>query len=82
VIFDHISMASACFIDDDPEQADTYARLALAAINKTSSHRTWDRLREMYRLTGRYSSYPRIRELRDEIQLAMPKTAASRNLPV
>jgi hypothetical protein len=71
-------MASACFIADDPEQADTYARLALAAINKTSSHRTWDRLREMYRLTGRYSSFPKIQELRDEIQLAMPKPARNK----
>ncbi|TKA08846.1 DNA-binding protein NsdB [Actinacidiphila oryziradicis] len=78
MIFDHISMASACFIADDPEQADTYARLALAAINKTSSHRTWDRLREMYRLTGRYSSFPKIQELRDEIQLAMPKPARNK----
>ncbi|MBA2813433.1 hypothetical protein E0500_040495 [Streptomyces sp. KM273126] len=72
-IFDHISLASACFIADDPEQADTYARLALTSMGTNSSHRTWDRLREMYRLTGQYSSYPRIQDLREEIKLALPR---------
>ncbi|MCX4977190.1 MULTISPECIES: hypothetical protein [unclassified Streptomyces] len=72
-IFDHISLASACFIADDPEQADRYARLALTSMGANSSHRTWDRLREMYRLTGQYSSYPKIHELREEIELALPK---------
>jgi hypothetical protein len=72
-IFDHISLASACFIGDDPEQADTYARLALSSMGTNSSHRTWDRLREMYRLTGRYSSCPKIQHLREEIRLALPK---------
>ncbi|KUJ65500.1 hypothetical protein ACZ90_47290 [Streptomyces albus subsp. albus] len=72
-IFDHISIASACFIGDDPEQADTYARMALLSIGANSSHRTWDRLREMYRLTNQYAGYPRIKELREEIQLALPK---------
>ncbi len=72
-IFDYISLASACFIADDPEQADRYARLALMSMGETSSHRTWDRLREMYRLTAQYSGYPRIQDLREEIQLALPK---------
>ncbi|MFH8371078.1 hypothetical protein [Streptomyces sp. NPDC018031] len=72
-IFDHISIASACFIGDDPEQADRYARMALLSIGDNSSHRTWDRLREMYRLTAQYSGYPRIKELREEIELALPK---------
>lgn len=71
-IFDHISLASACFIADDPEQADRYARLALTSMGANSSHRTWDRLREMYRLTGQYSSYPKIQDLREEIKLALP----------
>ncbi|MFC7259848.1 DNA-binding protein NsdB [Streptomyces lutosisoli] len=71
-IFDHISLASACFIADDPEQADRYARLALTSMGSNSSHRTWDRLREMYRLTGEYSSYPKIHDLREEIKLALP----------
>jgi hypothetical protein len=72
-IFDHLSMASACFIADDPEQADRYARLALMAMGSNSSLRTWDRLREMYRLTAEYASHPRIRQLREEIRLALPK---------
>ena len=75
-IFDFLSMASACFIADDPEQADRYARLALASMGSNSSHRTWDRLREMYRLTAQYADYPRIHELREEIKLALPKTQA------
>ncbi|MGP4004390.1 DNA-binding protein NsdB [Streptomyces sp. 8N706] len=72
-IFDYISLASACFIADDPEQADRYARLALVSIGETSSHRTWDRLREMYRLTGQYAGYGTIEDLRAEIQHALPK---------
>lgn len=71
-IFDHISLASACFIADDPEQADQYARLALASIGDNSSHRTWDRLREMYRLTAHYAGYPKIENLREEIKMVMP----------
>jgi hypothetical protein len=81
-IFDYISLASACFIADDPEQADSYARLALLAIGQTSSHRTWDRLREMYRLTGRYADYTRIQDLRAEIQTALPKAPKSRNTSI
>jgi hypothetical protein len=73
-IFDYISLASALFIADDPEQADRYARLALVSMGANSSHRTWDRLREMYRLTGQYAGYPKIVDLREEIKLALPKT--------
>lgn len=72
MIFDYLSLASACFIADDPEQADRYARMALLTIGQTSSHRTWDRLREMYRLTAQYSSCPNVQNLREEIELAMP----------
>jgi hypothetical protein len=71
-IFDQITLASACFIADDPDQADRYARLALAAIGENSSHRTWDRLREMYRLTGSYARRPDIAELREQIEQAAP----------
>ncbi|WP_455354851.1 DNA-binding protein NsdB [Streptomyces sp. SYSU K217416] len=78
-IFDYISLASACFIADDPEQADRYARLALVSMGETSSHRTWDRLREMYRLTGQYAGYAKIEDLREEIQLALPKSPARRS---
>jgi hypothetical protein len=72
-IFDHLSMASACFIADDPEQADRYARLALMSMGSNSSRRTWDRLRQMYRLTAEYADYPKINELREEIRVALPK---------
>ncbi len=71
--FDYLSLASACFIADDPEQADRYARMALLAIGQTSSHRTWDRLREMHRLTARYADHSAIQQLRDEIETALPK---------
>ncbi|MEU6811586.1 hypothetical protein ABZ920_21875 [Streptomyces sp. NPDC046831] len=71
-IFDYLSMASACFIADDPEQADRYARLALVSMGSNSSRRTWDRLRQMYRLTAEYSGCPRVQELREEIRLALP----------
>ncbi|WP_327191412.1 hypothetical protein [Streptomyces xinghaiensis] len=77
-IFDYISLASACFIADDPEQADRYARLALVSIGETSSHRTWDRLREMYRLTGQYAGHSTVDDLRAEIQAALPKAPSSR----
>ncbi|OON77985.1 DNA-binding protein NsdB [Streptomyces tsukubensis] len=73
-IFDYISLASACFIGDDPEQADRYARLALVSMGETSSQRTWDRLRQMYRLTAQYSGYPKIDALREEIKVALPKS--------
>ncbi|MET9625458.1 MULTISPECIES: hypothetical protein [unclassified Streptomyces] len=75
-LFDYISLASACFIADDPEQADRYARLALVSMGDTSSHRTWDRLREMYRLTGQYAGYSKIEDLREEIALALPTPSA------
>ncbi|MEU8528779.1 hypothetical protein AB0C77_24810 [Streptomyces sp. NPDC048629] len=78
MLFDYISLASACFIADDPEQADRYARLALVSMGETSSHRTWDRLREMYRLTGQYSDYTKIQDLREEIELALPNNPAAR----
>ncbi|KPI20951.1 hypothetical protein OK074_7490 [Actinobacteria bacterium OK074] len=78
-IFDQLSLASAYFIADDPEEADRYARLALTSMGANSSHRTWDRLREMYRLTGQYSGYPRIQDLREEIQQAMPKPVRRRS---
>ncbi|MFJ5550926.1 hypothetical protein [Streptomyces sp. NPDC093225] len=80
-IFDYLSMASACFIADDPEQADRYARLALVSMGETSSHRTWDRLREMYRLTGQYAGYGRIDDLREEIRLALPKSPTRKARP-
>jgi hypothetical protein len=80
-IFDYLSLASACFIADDPEQADLYARTALLTIGQTSSHRTWDRLREMYRLTGRYADHSRVQDLRRQIETALPKRMKSGGTP-
>ncbi|GAA2937991.1 hypothetical protein [Streptomyces enissocaesilis] len=81
-IFDYLSLASACFIADDPEQADRYARLALVSMGETSSHRTWDRLRQMYRLTGQYADYPKIEDLREEIQLVLPAKKTNRSATI
>jgi len=73
MIFDYLSLASACLIANDPEQADRYARMALLTIGQTSSHRTWDRLRAMYRLTAPYGDHRGMQELRREIETALPK---------
>lgn len=72
-IFDYISLASAYFLSDDPDQADRYARLALLSVNENSSHRTWDRLREMYRLTGQYAGHGKVDQLREELREALPR---------
>jgi hypothetical protein len=71
-LFDYLSLASACYISDRPDEAGTYARLALASVKEMSSHRTWDRLREMYRLTGRYEQLADVKELRADIRSALP----------
>ncbi|MFF7361390.1 hypothetical protein [Streptomyces sp. NPDC008125] len=72
-LFDFISLASACFIAGDPEQGNTYARRAMVSMGETSSHRTWDRLQQMYRLTAPYAEDPAIRDLREELELVMPR---------
>ncbi|MFW3476924.1 hypothetical protein ACN24M_38225 [Streptomyces microflavus] len=77
-LFDHISLASACFIANDPEQGDRYARLALVSMGETSSHRTWDRLREMYRLTGRFAGYAKIQDLREQIERSLPQSPVAK----
>jgi hypothetical protein len=79
-IFDYLTLASASFIADDPEQADAYARLALVSMGLNSSQRTWDRLREMYRLTGQYAGYPKFDELREEVRLALPRPSAKKGV--
>jgi hypothetical protein len=80
-IFDYLSMASACLLGDDPEQADHYARLVLQTIGQTSSHRTWDRLRAMRPLTDRYADSAPIGVLREEIDVALPKPHPKRSRP-
>ncbi|MFF4651553.1 hypothetical protein [Streptomyces sp. NPDC001380] len=71
--FDRISLASAYWIAGQPDEAAVQAKLALALIRDTSSHRTWDRLREMYRLTQRYKGLPEVADLREQIRLAVPQ---------
>ncbi|UGQ10612.1 hypothetical protein LO772_27810 [Yinghuangia sp. ASG 101] len=65
--FDLISLASAYLLDNQPDAGARYARLAIRATGDVSSHRTWDRLAEMRRLTGRYKDVPEIRRLHEEI---------------
>jgi hypothetical protein len=77
-LFDHLSLASACYIADKPEEASSYARTALKATGEMSSHRTWDRLGEMDRLSERYQQLPEVKDLRAQISRAMPQHTAPR----
>ncbi|GAA2151574.1 hypothetical protein GCM10009760_47110 [Kitasatospora kazusensis] len=72
-LLDRITLASVYWISGEPDEAQVQAKLAMAAIGQTSSLRTWDRLREMYRLSGRYQGLASVAELRDEIDAAMPR---------
>jgi hypothetical protein len=72
-VFDHLSLASASWIAGQPDEAQMQAKMALALIRDTSSYRTWDRLREMYRLTHRYKGMPEVADLREQIRLALPR---------
>jgi hypothetical protein len=74
-LFDYLSMASACYLANRPDEADRFARMALSSTSEMSSHRTWDRLREMYRLAGRYEQLSEVKELREEIRKALPRPA-------
>jgi hypothetical protein len=78
MLFDYLSMASACYLANRPDEADTYARLALNSTREMSSHRTWDRLREMYRLAGKYEQVGEVKDLRAEIRKAMPRPVQPR----
>ncbi|WP_441248709.1 DNA-binding protein NsdB [Kitasatospora sp. McL0602] len=71
-LLDRITLASVYWISGEPDEAQVQAKLAMAVIGQNSSLRTWDRLREMYRLSGRYQGMPGVAELRAEIDIAMP----------
>ncbi|GAA1989214.1 hypothetical protein [Kitasatospora viridis] len=71
-LLDMVTLASVHWIDGEPEAAVEQARAALAKIGYTSSHRTWDRLRQMYRLSDRYAGEPAVAELRAQIRAAVP----------
>ncbi|MFC5905903.1 hypothetical protein [Streptacidiphilus monticola] len=72
MLFDQLSMASACFLANEPGEARRYAQMALSQIGEMSSHRTWDRLRQMYRLSSRYENVAEVSELRAQIRSTMP----------
>lgn len=77
-LLDRITLASVHWISGEPDEAQVQAKLALASINDTSSKRTWDRLREMYRLSTRYRGLPEVAELRDRIHAALPAPGNAR----
>ncbi|MFB7377098.1 hypothetical protein ACFC26_43975 [Kitasatospora purpeofusca] len=66
-LFDRITLASVHWLTGEPDAADTQCKLVLNLIGQNSSHRTWDRLREMYRLTARYRGVPVVDELREQL---------------
>ena len=75
-LFDYLSMASACYLANQPEKADGFARTALGSTREMSSHRTWDRLREMYRLSAAYEQVDEVRVLRADIRRSLPRPVA------
>ncbi|NUU25330.1 MAG: hypothetical protein HOV68_28075, partial [Streptomycetaceae bacterium] len=77
--FDLISLASAYLLDGQPDAGAQYARLAIRSTREVSSLRTWDRLGEMQKLTGRYKDVAEVKSLHEEIAdsggLSGPTTA-------
>ncbi|WP_035845307.1 DNA-binding protein NsdB [Kitasatospora azatica] len=71
-VLDHVTLASVYWIAGEPEAAQEQTRSALLKIGETSSHRTWDRLRRMYRLCDRFEALPQVAQLRAEIRAAVP----------
>ncbi|MFE0462592.1 hypothetical protein ACFW1A_25385 [Kitasatospora sp. NPDC058965] len=69
---DHVTLAAVHWIGGEPEAAQEQAEEVLAKIGALSSHRTWDRLEQMYRLSDRYRSLPAVAELRERIRAAVP----------
>lgn len=65
-ILDYVSLAAVGFLAGDPDRGERYTRLALERIGENSSHRTWDRLRQTYRLTAPYADDPAVKALREE----------------
>ncbi|KDN86548.1 regulatory protein [Kitasatospora cheerisanensis KCTC 2395] len=77
-LLDRITLASVHWIAGDPDAALAQAGRALGSIHQTSSKRTWDRLREMHRLSARHQGLPAVAELRDRIREALPAPGAAR----
>ncbi|GAA2839356.1 hypothetical protein RMN57_31315 [Kitasatospora sp. CM 4170] len=66
-LFDRITLASLHWLTGEPDAAEFQAKMVMNLIGQNSSHRTWDRLREMYRLTAQYRGVPEVDELRAEM---------------
>ncbi|WP_327683231.1 DNA-binding protein NsdB [Kitasatospora sp. NBC_00458] len=79
-LFDRITLASVHWITGEPDAADFQVKMVMNLIGQNSSHRTWDRLREMYRLTARYRGVPVVDELRAELGREL-RSADAKNRP-
>lgn len=81
-ILDYVSLAAAGFLADDPDRGGGYTRLALERVGENSSHRTWDRLRETYRLTAPYADDLAVRALREEMRNTLVRSPKGRTSPI
>ncbi|MGW6914220.1 DNA-binding protein NsdB [Kitasatospora sp. NPDC054939] len=79
-LFDRITLASVHWQTGEPDAAAFQTKMVMNLIGQNSSHRTWDRLREMYRLTARYRGLPQVDELRAELGREL-RVADSKNRP-
>ncbi|AUY48669.1 hypothetical protein [Streptomyces sp. CB01881] len=79
-LFDRITLASVHWLTGEPDAAEFQAKMVMNLIGQNSSHRTWDRLREMYRLTARYRGMPVVDELRAELGREL-RQADAKNRP-
>ncbi|WP_316525284.1 DNA-binding protein NsdB [Kitasatospora brasiliensis] len=79
-LFDRITLASVHLITGEPDAAQAQAQQVMGLIGQNSSHRTWDRLREMYRLTAQYRGLAVVDELREELGRAL-RAADAKNRP-
>ncbi|MEU1423157.1 hypothetical protein ACIF6L_33370 [Kitasatospora sp. NPDC086009] len=79
-LFDRITLASVHWLSGEPDAAELQAKMVMNLIGQNSSHRTWDRLREMYRLTARYRGLPVVDELRVELGREL-RQADAKNRP-
>ncbi|WBB60763.1 hypothetical protein O7599_35605 [Streptomyces sp. WMMC500] len=81
-ILDYVSLAATGFLAGDPDRGEGYARLALERIGENSSHRTWDRLRETYRLTAPYADDAAVKALREEMRDTLASAPKARTGPI
>jgi len=77
-ILDYVSLAAVGFLAGDPDRGERYTRLAMERIGENSSHRTWDRLRQTYRLTAPYADDPAVKALREEAEDTLARAPKGR----